>query len=1345
MRVVILLSIVASANATLALLSAISDTISVVGIGFAVHEMVGWGGRSETTTPNMPPVFSGEGEYWSARKSANPEYLTCSGRIAFEVPKYITGTIAYNGNEFEKGRQRWTVRAGRQSKVQNDYVADYKKNGGASGSYKRVRYVRGSKDSSCLNGDYPEGELPPSCSYFNLFESGVLSFFGTRGNTGCTDPNELYAPRSKPGPGPELHSGQAGNYNPNINYGFGHPMCDDEHKGYESVSQYPCISGLCDKRPQENVMSVYFDETHGLDEEEDSDRPDHWMLLALGTQGYKIDFRGTGTTYNMANDHERLIPSNGGENSNKKIQLKRIPYKVWNFRGVDNVAYAQNIYPNSTSSINFWDKIIGQAHRNNRGYRYDEWWQPVSEGGGGGEQYINWKEDNGRYPTQSERDSDTDFCRREPGNIIHRSSFNRLSVEEYRRYDVENVDNAKRRLLFACREHDGQAQLDRSGTISFLRGRRRDSRGTWFDSIDGTGEPRFLVNYDFGGTQKYIASCREAALEFDATSRDFCLENAPGWAGSFNRNPQQNEFVPTEAYSDYEGCPEDATEWWFYVCLEDVEGDCENRPLNDDHVVKWTAFLEPPSANPVRVDQMQNGTFPSYPLVLPFDKDPYPNEYGYSFNNQYSDVVNFNCFSGSDDTFYLSVLDRNSNQNPQNCSYFDQRFEGSVIQSTPPYMDSARVHTFNLIENDGTNGGSIIPPTVLLESEVPSPLAMNGFKQLFPAAGVDLAEACCGLGGGSVDSKAPTVVPPPPTPPPPRCYDKMGVFRSDPWGVDNTDVFFDQYLLEPETGCAGLRNVYTSNSTDGIVEGMAIHQYICPEGGEYKGSQIDCTPDKAQFCKGDGLIAKDDCCICGGGSYDRDTPHTYSPTTVAPTGSPTVCLDSFKITVPFFPDVMHQRNSYTGKTVIRNPITDKVSGEDYLDYGADYYRIMRSSDGDPFPRDELDYVNPSQGICDGKYASRGDLCNEMFPLAYYDHSLRMKPYWNEYTTSLIERGYDFYGVNATFVRQPQTINRRPYWEVLDQTDALHRHVVAWFGDRWAIAKSKEHVEDREYIAWSTGVDGCIEDSTWIVQSHVEHTYSRRDHIARSTAEFVAWVERYRPENEQTRVFLNRSLYWVVRQEIVNLEWPIEFEPVIGIAPGLPDECPDIFQIEAPELGDGRLWQGLLQGAVGVYRKLTKTRFGKPMWALSGFDDPSNWHIYFRAEVGWVLDNDANEVNGFGSGAILLENVSCPTDRGSEAWRVPLLEAESSQTNLEELPALSFVEGNKTCPENTTVVKTVVKTETEEDTDLVMALSIVVGVLAVGLIMAITFSRKIASFFEKNISSNANFSILENIF
>ena len=107
-------------------------------------------------------------------------------------------------------------------------------------------------------------------------------------------------------------------------------------------------------------------------------------------------------------------------------------------------------------------------------------------------------------------------------------------------------------------------------------------------------------------------------------------------------------------------------------------------------------------------------------------------------------------------------------------------------------------------------------------------------------------------------------------------------------------------LLQPGTGCDGLRNVFQYDLINGITTGMAIHDYICPNavrGDLEKIWGIESTvPKTEQFCDGDGLIASEDCCICG---VDRMTgnPFTYAPTTLSPTAAycllETFTLDPF--------------------------------------------------------------------------------------------------------------------------------------------------------------------------------------------------------------------------------------------------------------------------------------------------------------------------------------------------------------------------------------------------------------------------------------------------------------------
>ena len=68
--------------------------------------------------------------------------------------------------------------------------------------------------------------------------------------------NIIYPPLAK-GPREELHNSRAGNYNTSIARGYGHPMCDDEHAGYETETQYPCRTGLCDKSHQKMCVNLF--------------------------------------------------------------------------------------------------------------------------------------------------------------------------------------------------------------------------------------------------------------------------------------------------------------------------------------------------------------------------------------------------------------------------------------------------------------------------------------------------------------------------------------------------------------------------------------------------------------------------------------------------------------------------------------------------------------------------------------------------------------------------------------------------------------------------------------------------------------------------------------------------------------------------------------------------------------------------------------------------------------------------------------------------------------------------------------------------------------------------------
>ena len=206
-----------------------------------------------------PPPFSGKGNYWRSRRIDKRAAL-CTNRIKIEVPKTIKGRIPYvrqAGSIWNDGLRNWTVRLGR---GRTNLAA----NSGASGSYKRIRYVRGTKNSTCRNAAYPDGAYPPACFRFgthidywsfagvasvaNALGNTIASLFGTFGNVARREVQGQGGPASFPDekcteelqsfpPAAEIE------YDRSVNGGYGHPMCDDEYLGYESSTTIPCRTG----------------------------------------------------------------------------------------------------------------------------------------------------------------------------------------------------------------------------------------------------------------------------------------------------------------------------------------------------------------------------------------------------------------------------------------------------------------------------------------------------------------------------------------------------------------------------------------------------------------------------------------------------------------------------------------------------------------------------------------------------------------------------------------------------------------------------------------------------------------------------------------------------------------------------------------------------------------------------------------------------------------------------------------------------------------------------------------------------------------------------------------------
>ena len=128
---------------------------------------------------------------------------------------------------------------------------------------------------------------------------------------------------------------------------------------------------------------------------------------------------------------------------------------------------------------------------------------------------------------------------------------------------------------------------------------------------DGDGNTKYRVQTDVW-TIQVCDSCEHNSVLFSNTARDFGFPTL-GLARVLS-NPQANNFArtkPTAITRDVRRMPRNG----IYTFAEDEEGDCENRPLNGDHVING-GRTEPPQRNPTQVDQFGNGSFPSY-LSIP--------------------------------------------------------------------------------------------------------------------------------------------------------------------------------------------------------------------------------------------------------------------------------------------------------------------------------------------------------------------------------------------------------------------------------------------------------------------------------------------------------------------------------------------------------------------------------------------------------------------------------------------------------------------------------------------------------------------------------------------------------
>lgn len=1194
-----------------AFISGTAGVLSIINGGIELHC---WATRCNTPEEGKPPPFSGTGNYWRSRR-VNRAQALCSGRVKIEVPASIMGRIPYTGNKWINGdsAQNWTVRLGRGRR-------DLTMNSGASGSYKRIRYVRGSKNSSCLNANYPRGAYPPRCyewgqhtDYWSgvpgalrVMSNLVASFFGnSRQSTPHAQgvggpmgvPDDFCA--NEDTANPPAAENPSGNYDRSINGGYGHPMCDDEHLGYENDLRIPCRAGTCFKNDQETIFSVYKDELQGHDENEDSEAPDEFFIFALGTQGYRIGFDGVGYQHNMANDHERLIPQ---PRADEKIQIKRVSHATMSRQSADGYQYVRNVYPNHTKSISFWEKIIGQAHRNTRWSNYDDF---LSEEVGG-HQWIQHPDNS-----QTEVRQNTRFCRREDGHLVHHTGYNVGNV-----YQVYAVNKCN------------QGDCDGGG------------------SVEG-GDCQVFGLYPYITKHRCTDVYREFNAAEGATERDFCIQNAPDWPGGFNLNPEANEDAPTEAYSDYEGCPEDAPEWYFYVCLEDevdADGrpDCETRPRTVDHAIVWRARKDAPNENGVfEVNQNDEGQYDSYPFVIPMtpDEPAYPNgtdliveEYIPEDSFCYSDPV----------TWWERPLGRNNNDSntQQDCSFFDKRDgEGNIIQSRPPFTDRNGQGNFDpTIYDISTNiNGSIMPNGILTFSAISNQHTFTG--SIFPRDPDAFIDACCGLGGGTIGTASPTNanVPPPPTPEP--CFDRLGTFVDDLGVPGFNHTLGCQTLFNPTGTDLQLGDVTVRPSEPlytWLCDQRAYRNLVsCSDDDIASGS---CTPaDNPGNTLG---LQVSECCACGGTpNAGRTEPFTNSPTTTEPTAAPTACAERFSLVIPFFLEHIHTLPSIhtlqeLPRVEIHNPSTGNSIGFDYI-MNLEYISM------DPtLTRFETPYASNQGDVCTnpntGDYLyGDGEACSQYFPIVRSDMGPRLQAHQENGITALENEGRRFYGANNTFKRSSLSFNGRPVFEVIAQTDVLNRHVIAYVNGRWVLSPTAGNLLNiEEALAFTAESDLCPETSTWITKANMQHGLNQRKHPISGTG--------------LLRALMVDNFY---------VEWPFQFQIVVELAdPVLPAACSDKLTVTGDQRDNGLLWMGSVRGAFGTYYKTTQPRNSRPTWVHSNFSDYSNWHIYHTDMFGqgkWVIDDDDNPGNGDGLGAEIVSDASCPEDLLSrlEEWYV----------------------------------------------------------------------------------------------
>jgi hypothetical protein len=1195
----------------------IRSTAGVLGIVNGGIDLYCWASRCDTDTTPQPPPFSGAGNYWRSRQ-VNKAQALCSGRVKIEVPASIFGQIPYTGDKWDNGEtpRNWTVRLGR-----GRY--DLTKNSGASGSYKRIRYVRGSKNSSCLNANYPRGHFPPRCyewgqhsdywsgvgaalqGMHNAFSNMFSGIFGnsrqrTVHNQGvggpmgvpddfCTNENVVNPPSAHP----------SGEYDRSINGGYGHPMCDDEHLGYENDLRIPCRTGMCNKANQETIFSVYKDELQGLDAGEDSEAPDEFFIFALGTQEYRIGFDGVGYQHNMANDHERLIPQ---PSSTERIQIKRVSHATMSRQSADGYQYVRNVYPNHSMSISFWEKIIGQAHRNTRWSNYDNFLTEEV----GGHQWIQHPDNS-----QTEVRKNTRFCRREDGHLVHHTGHG--VGDFYQRYALDKCN---------------QGDCDAGG------------------SVEG-GDCQVWGLYPDVSRYRCTDVYRDFNAAEGATERDFCIQNAPDWPGGFNLDPEANEDAPTEAYSDYEGCPEDAPEWYFYVCLEDAvdadgRPDCETRPRTMDHTIRWVARKDQPSANAVQEVQQDDSTgrYESYPFVIPMtpDEAAYPDGTELQVEEYvHEDSV---CFSASV-TWWERPTDRNTQatSTARDCSFFDKRDdEGSIIQSRPPYTDKDGQGNFDPTIYDGTNNinGSIMPGTILTFDAISNQHIHTG--SIFPQDPAAFVGACCGLGGGTIGTAAPTIanVPPPPTPEP--CFDRIGTFNN----VLNLDGF-DHTL-----GCATLYNPTGTTLSLGSVSvqpSEPIYTWLCDQTALR--NEVSCSDD--DILNGDCTPAESpgntaglqvsECCACGGNvNSGRTEPFTYSPTTTAPTAAPTTCADAFSLIIPFFHDRAHNLPPTLLPVVeVHHPTSGNLIGYDRV-FNLEFVPMHPTATRflDPYRADQGDICTDESTTPNTFLYGNGENCSAYFPLANPQMRVRLQAYQENGRTALENGGRRFNGANNTFRRTTQFFNQRPVFEVETQSDLFNRHVIAYVNDRWVLSPTAGDLLDVDgALAFTAESDLCPETSTWVTMANMEHGASLRTHPISS--------------GQMWEVLMVDNLY---------VEWPFNFQVITDTPDAVvPVACLDELTVTADQLENGLLWAGSVRGAFGTYYKTTELRNSRPVWAHSNFTDYSNWHIYHTESAGvgrWVIDDDNNAANGHGYGAYSLSDVNCPEDllsrrRQTEEW------------------------------------------------------------------------------------------------